>query len=179
MFQKQAISTEQLDHLKKELKKFILNDPDFYDLASRYTFQYREFSSIEDYCQIKWDKKKKKWLFVGYLQIDKKEEALSLEKQIFHLNLSINGYDWGTLFCEMERCFIMDFKANMSDQEVEYIISNDYDRYEKSREAFFENQKGNIIKNWFKLTEDTLERYLEERFEELEQRINLKKKFSF
>lgn len=179
MFQKQAISSEQLNHLKKELKNFISKDPDFYDLASKYTFQYREFSSVEDYCEIIWDKRKKKWRFKSYIEADQKQDTLPLKKQVFYLNLSINGYDWGSLFCEMERCFINDFKANMSDREIEYIISNDYDRYEKAREDFFKNQKGNIIKNWFKLTEETLERYLEEQFERLEQRINLKKKFSF
>ncbi len=55
--------------MENKLKAFILNNIEFYNLAKKYTFYFREFSATIDYCEIKWNHKTKEWESYGKITL--------------------------------------------------------------------------------------------------------------
>jgi len=105
-------------------------------------------------------------------------DPLPIKKHTFFLKLTLPGYNWGTLFSKLEKSFCEDFIKERSEEELEYLISNDYDRYIQIRDDFFKQNKENLINEWFHLNEKSIEPYLETVFADLEHRILNKRKFS-
>lgn len=165
--------------MEEKLKQFILNNTDFYNLAKQYTFQYREFSSFADYCELKWNKKTKDWDLIDYYCHDVNEELPSKKKNIFYLSLSIPEYNWGSLFNEIERRFNESLDETMNEEEKEDFIESQYDRYVQMRDLFFRDYKTLIIGEWFDLSENSVFEYLNLEMLRLRETVLLKKKLSY
>lgn len=161
--------------MEDKLKEFILKNPELNSLLQKYTFQYREFSDIEDYCELKWNKNVKEWELLGYYCHNIKEELPSQKENAFYLNLSINEYNWGSLFNEMERRFNEMLNETMNDEEVDEFIDKNYKEYDKMRDEFFNNSKNSIIEAWFVLTEDSIFEYLHRQLLRLREAVLIKK----
>ncbi len=154
--------------MENKLKAFILNNIEFYNLAKKYTFYFREFSATIDYCEIKWNHKTKEWEYVGELTYDQekdKDEKLLDKKNSFFLILSIPNYSWGTLFAEMEarhmKKFIEELKKTMTEEKINELIENEAEKYLESRNEYFRQYKIEIIDDWFKLDEKSIEEYID------------------
>ena len=147
------------------MKDFILRDKDFFDLAKRYTFQYREFSPYIDYLEVVWNRKEKDWEFGGEgYYCHNSNEQLPIRKNSLFLNLSIEGYSWGSLFNKMEEKFIENLKINMSETDIDELMEKDYERYSELRDDYFKINKENIVDDWFKLKEGALQNYIQNQF---------------
>ena len=164
--------------MEEKLKYFILNNADYYNLANKYTFQYREFSSVADYCMVKWNKKSKEWEIIDYYchNID---SELPNKKNIFYLSLAIPEFSWGSLFNEMERRFNENLDDTMSEDEKEEFIENQYERYVQMRDLYFRDNKMAIIGEWFDLSENSVFEYLNRELLRLRETILIKKKISY
>ncbi|MHA1150952.1 MAG: hypothetical protein ACTSR8_22250 [Promethearchaeota archaeon] len=174
-----SLKEEQLKDMEEKLKKFILNNADFYNLANKYTFQYREFSSIADYCELKWNRKSKEWELIEYYCHNVDLELPSKKKNTFYLSLSIPEYSWGSLFNEMERRFNENLDEMMGEEEKEEFIENQYEKYVQMRDLYFRDHKMTIIGEWFELSENSIFEYLNRELLRLRETILIKKKISY
>ncbi|MGQ4874207.1 MAG: hypothetical protein ACP6IY_09065 [Promethearchaeia archaeon] len=164
--------------MEDRLKNLILNNKYFHSLLKKYTFLYREFSSIEDYCELKWNKKKQDWEILGYYCHNINKPLPSKKKNIFYISLSIPEYNWGTLFSEMERRFNDYLCKTMGEEEIDEMIEKDYDRYMQLRDEYFRNNKIKIVNDWFKLTEDNVYEYINRELLKLREAYLIKKQFT-
>jgi len=177
--------------MKGKLKEFILKDKAFFNLAKKYTFQYREFSDITDYCHVHWNKKEKKWGCSGDGYIcDDNQIILSRKKtNSFLINLSINGYTWSSLFEVMESKFVKSLKETMDEEDINKFIEEKYDDYAQLRDSFFKKRKLEIIKEWFGFYEslplgtdtlkDNVEEFINQELKRLEEQFLVKKTLSY
>jgi len=154
------IKDNQLDVVENALREFILHDQEFFELAKKYTFTYREFSSMTDYCELKWNKKRSTWKNKGYYCHDHSEGPPN-KKNRFYLDLNVDGYNWGSLFNKMEFEFNEDLEKTMNEDEIEDLIQENYDRYVEFRDEFFKTKKAEIIDKWFKISEESAKDYIE------------------
>lgn len=169
---------KELDELFNALKEFVLNNEDFFNLAKEYSFYYQEFSPYSDYCEVHWDKKSKKWDFIGhYRHSNEVSEKLPEKKNTFFLSLSIAPYNWGSLFSEMEFWFVKDLEKTMNQEEIDVLTQKNYDKYVQLRNDYFNKNKLLIIDNWFQLDETTISDYLKSEYERLTELILFKKMF--
>jgi len=149
--QKKSSKELKLDEMKEKLKDFILNDKSFFNLAKKYTFQYREFSSVIDYCHVRWNKKEKYWecLGDGYFCDDSENAIPGKKTNSFLINLSINGYTWSNLFEVMEHKFVERLKETMSEEDIHELLEEKYEEYTQLRDFYFKKRKYEIIDEWF------------------------------
>jgi hypothetical protein len=147
-------------------------------LVKKYTFQYREFSPYTDYCEIQWNKKQKEWKFIKYYSHHQDNE-LPIKKHTYFLDLTIDPYNWGTLFSQMEKCFNEHMKELLSEEEIKELFENNYDRYVEQRDEFFKEKKKEIIDDWFEFTEEKIEPYIDKTIRRLKERVLLKKPILF
>ena len=146
---------KKLSDMEQNLLYFILNNKDFYNLAKKYTFIYRDFTPFVDYCKIKWNQADKKFEFVEYYCFNKNKEMLQDEVHIFYLDLNINGFNWGTLLSELE----LQFERSL-EESLEEIDKNSV-RYKEMKSRFFQLRKDEIIDNFFKLNNKTITDYFQ------------------
>lgn len=154
------IEQTSMEGILSSLEDFILNDDQFQQLARTYTFVYREFSSLVDLCMIKWSKKKQTWSFKEYICHDETKPLPKLKKHHFLLNLKISGYNWGTLFAEMEKRFNSSLQKTMDVDEIEEFMEERPDEYSNMRDNYFASYKETIIDNWFTYDKQSLSEYI-------------------
>ncbi len=164
----------------EKLKEFILKNELFYECAKKYTFMYREFSSFNDCYEIFWNKKEKEWECSGdgYCCHNQNEAPIQKKNTLF-LELTIEGFNWGTLFNRMEQQFIENLKEDMSEEDIDDLIENDYERYVQLREDFFNLNKQKIVDEWFEIKEENLQTYFLTQFNKLKELMFIKKIFVY
>ena len=148
---------KKLTSLEEQLKDFIIKNRDFYNLAKKYTFSFRDFTPYIDYCIVKWDKKRKNWIFDSYYCHNQNKELSKKDANLFLLDLNIDGFSWGSLFSEIESRFELYMKNILNPDEV----NPNSEKYEILRKEFFDENKNKIIDDWFRLTEKTAVKYFE------------------
>ena len=146
---------KKLSEMEQNLLYFILNNEDFFNLAKKYTFIYREFTPFVDYCKIKWNLTDKKFEFVEYYCHNKNKKMLQEEVLIFYLDLNIDGFNWGTLLSELEFQFERSLEENLEE------IDKSSARYKEMKSDFFQLKRDEIIYNFFKLNETTIADYFQ------------------
>ena len=171
---------DQLNYINEKLKEFILNDKQFYECAKKYTFMYREFSPLKDCYEIYWNKKKKEWESAGEAYCCRNQnEDVPQKKNVFLLDLTIDGYNWGTLFNRMETMFTENLKVDMTDEDINDFIENEYEKYVELREIFFNTNKQKIVDDWFDLKEQEMPSYFENQIKKLREVFLIKKQILF
>ena len=144
-----------MKEIVQKLRDFILDDSVFFNLAKKYSFQYREFSPLKDYCQVIWNRKIKNWECVddGYICIKQDDQLDRKKANCFLINLGINGFKWENLFDEMEKCFIEDLANKIEEEDIPSFREEKSEEYKNMREAFFKENKLDIINGWFTFRE--------------------------
>lgn len=177
--------------MKEKLKNFILNDKKFFNLAKKYTFQYREFSSVKDYCHVLWNKKDKCWecFGEGYFCDNNQTTLPGKKSNSFLIDLSINGFTWGNLFEVMEHKFVESLKDTMIEEDINELLEEKYEEYTKLRDFYFKKRKIEIIDEWFTFHEPLPSRsdklkgnvkdYIYQEIDRLEDEFLIKKNLSY
>ncbi|HEY0087907.1 MAG TPA: hypothetical protein VGB37_03630 [Candidatus Lokiarchaeia archaeon] len=145
---------EKLTHVEQQLKNFILTNKNFYDLAKKHTFSFRDFSPYYDDCAIKWNNKEQKWDFEGYYLQDENKALPSKSTEIFFLDLNIDGFDWGSLYSEL----YVQFQKYLTRMNYD-DIKEDTEKFEELRRSYFNENKKWFIDNWFKINEENIDGY--------------------
>ena len=162
---------EKLSEMEHKLKLFVLNNKDFFNLAKKYTFMFRDFTPFIDYCKICWNNVEKNWRFIDYHCHNQNKKLLQEKVNVFFLDLNIEGYNWGTLLGELDLRFEKFLEKNL----VKEDIDKNSKKFKEIKTAFFNQNKEKIVDNFFKINEETIEEYFsktlkkfrEQRFEQV------------
>jgi hypothetical protein len=146
---------EKLSEMEQKLLSFILNNSDFFNLAKKYTFIYRDFTPFMDYCKIKWNREAKEFEFVEYYCHNVNKKMPSVSVNTFFLDLNITGFNWGTLLSEVER----QFEKYLENLVIKGGIEKDGDKYKKLKNEYSSQHKDDIINRFFILNEETIKDY--------------------
>jgi len=145
---------EKLTHVEQQLINFISTNKEFYELAKKHTFSFRDFSPYCDYCAIKWNNKEQKWDFEDYYRHDENKALPSKSTEIFFLDLDIDGFDWGSLYSELD----VQFQKYLTRMNYE-DIKEDSEKIKELRRNYFDENKKWVIDNWFKINEESIDVY--------------------
>jgi len=152
---------KELSEMEQNLLYFILNNKDFFNLAKKYTFIYRDFTPFVDYCKIKWNQRDKKFEFVEYFCVNENKKMPPKGTNIFFLDLNITGFNWGTLLSELEHQFEQSLEENLEEIDKNSV------QYKEMKNNFFQLNKDEIINNFFKINETTIADYFQKILKEL------------